>query len=148
MPAITPEQWLAIQKGKRRISADSLKKKAAAAVKKRKPSTDPKYRTIKEDLENMTEFEQGLERKARERKLMKTMSETEIKIDKGIPVPIGATHKGNFSKYPLSKMVIGDSFYTEDATFVRVTAHMYAKKLAIKIMVRRWENGWRVWRVK
>lgn len=67
---------------------------------------------------------------------------SEIKIDKGIPVPL--TLK---SKYPFKAMAIGDSFFIEDRS-QRSNMYLYAKRIGIKVTVREEGSGARVWRVE
>lgn len=64
-------------------------------------------------------------------------------IEKGIKVPTKA-----HSKYPFDKMKVGDSFLVpaEQQNHARVTAYAYAKRNNIKIVVRKVDGGFRIWR--
>lgn len=62
-----------------------------------------------------------------------------IKIDKGIPIPVG---KG---RYPFQQMEIGDSFLTDSSS--RQNIHNCARVARVQIKTRATTDGLRVWRV-
>jgi hypothetical protein len=71
----------------------------------------------------------------------------ETKIEKGIPIPL---RKGKW-KSLLASMDIGDSFHCDkEASQIRPIVTVTAKRLGIKVVVRKNENvcGVRVWRVE
>ncbi len=70
-----------------------------------------------------------------------------IKIEKNIQVP--HEYPRTSHKYPFSEMEIGDSFIIKsNHRLVAAAAVMYAKRNNMKFSVRKFEGGWRCWRVK
>jgi hypothetical protein len=70
----------------------------------------------------------------------------EIKIDKGIPLPVRKNSAG-FEKYPLSKLEVGDSFAVKiQAAAIGHHVRKAAKALGRKFVVRSEGTGSRVWR--
>ena len=70
---------------------------------------------------------------------------TEIKIEKGIPIPLPGSKNSGIT-YVLRKMDVGDSFITSSPPH---TAHQCARQVNIKIAVRKQsEKEFRVWRIK
>lgn len=69
---------------------------------------------------------------------------TQIKIDKGVPVPDRAERH----RYPFRRMEVGDSFVV-DISFHRVSnaAYSYGYKTGKQFTVRHTASGTRVWRV-
>lgn len=68
-----------------------------------------------------------------------------IKIDKCIPLPM-QTYAKRGSKYPLTKMKPGDSFFVPLANQFYY-AKQTASKLKIKVAGRKVLNGFRIWRI-
>jgi len=69
-------------------------------------------------------------------------------IEKNIPLPERNPNCGR-SKYPLSRMEIGDSFLIpEFGGSKQPQMHSSAHRLGIKVSCRVTEEGLRVWRVK
>lgn len=70
-----------------------------------------------------------------------------IHIDKNVPQPV-PYHRSSI--YPLEHMLIGDSFYVDvyrhKAT--SVACSVQGKKLGRTFTVRKWGDGYRVWRVE
>lgn len=73
------------------------------------------------------------------------MSKT-IKIEKGIPVPV----KIAGTKYPLKDMEIGDSIpvFAKDIIIFRNMLTKISKKLGVKFITRKVDEGYRCWRVE
>ena len=71
---------------------------------------------------------------------------TQIKIDKGLPVPSGS--RGANSKYPFADLEIGDSFFVnvKQQLFCSAVAG-YAKRHNKKFTTRSENGGTRVWRI-
>ena len=72
---------------------------------------------------------------------------SDIKIEKGIPVPEGYSGE---SKYPFEHMAVGDSFAPAppDRARVRAAAAWYAKRHPrYRFTVRTTPAGTRVWRI-
>jgi len=70
----------------------------------------------------------------------------DIKIEKNIPLPDG---RGKSQKYPLNvyNLEVGDSVFCStqnmaSAIFLRL------KRKGFNARTRKWENGFRVWRIK
>jgi len=64
----------------------------------------------------------------------------EFKIEKGIEIPDG------WSKYPFSKMEVGDSFFVK--TKSGKSAYMYSKRHGMRFTVRKEGDGFRIWRIE
>lgn len=69
-------------------------------------------------------------------------------IEKNIPVG-----KFLYDKYPLKEMDIGDSFFIDTNNddkirSLRTYANKYGKQNDKKFIVRKYENGFRCWRIK
>ena len=64
----------------------------------------------------------------------------DIKIEKGIPLPIPR------QRYPFATMKIGESFFS-DKSGVQNLSSIYSKKGKAKFTCRKVEGGFRVWRV-
>lgn len=77
------------------------------------------------------------------------MSDPEVKIEKGIPMPAGKSKKMVLSL--VEKMAVGDSFILNDAPSYAHTQSriQYArKKVGVKLIVRKVEGGFRIWRTE
>jgi len=74
----------------------------------------------------------------------------EIKIEKGIPIPIPAGRQGAQRKNPFDEMEIGDSFLVaeEKIRTVRSLASFAKKKSGMKVATRKVDGGFRVWRIE
>lgn len=73
-------------------------------------------------------------------------------IEKNVPMPLN-NKAGRPSKYPLSKMKVGDSFLipfskNHDCTRSISVPYLSASRLKIKITSRVEQKGVRVWRIK
>lgn len=70
-----------------------------------------------------------------------------MKIDQNIPLPLEHSR----AIYPFPDMKLGDSFMVLDATWVknlRSAAYMYSRRHpGVRFTVRRYNEGWRLWRV-
>ena len=71
---------------------------------------------------------------------------TQIKIDKGVPVP--GESRGANGKYPFGDMEVGDSFFVDikQQSFCSAAAG-YAKRHNKKFTTRSENGGTRVWRI-
>ena len=71
-----------------------------------------------------------------------------MKIDAGIPM-LKEESRGRPNKYPFGKMRIGDSFMVSegDENLVRCSANGYGNRHSMKFSVRKYEGGYRCWRV-
>lgn len=72
-----------------------------------------------------------------------------MKIDEGIPQP-NSRQKGPQSRYPFSRMEVGDSFLVEgvEGYKVRNAASRWGRANGKQLTVSRMVNGYRCWRVK
>lgn len=72
---------------------------------------------------------------------------TQIKIDKGVPVP-ASRWSGSKRKYPFPDMEVGDSFFTESKQeTVGSSVASYARFNNKKFTARSENGGTRVWRI-
>lgn len=76
---------------------------------------------------------------------------TEIKIEKGIPIPEGRL--GATVKYPYKDMEVGDSFYIADyrkgrSSEAAMRQFIKLNKLNWKIRTKREDTGLRIWRAE
>lgn len=73
-------------------------------------------------------------------------TKTEIKIEKGIPVPKDLR---TVKKYPVAELEVGDSFFVPNMTSASLggTTSYYARKHNRKFTIRNEGTGCRVWRV-
>jgi hypothetical protein len=72
---------------------------------------------------------------------------SDYKIEKNVPIPKGYAR----TKYPFSKMEVGDSFVVEDVNYnrVRQAAYSYSFRNDIKLSVKRGLDGkFHCWRVE
>ena len=76
------------------------------------------------------------------------MEQNTFKIEKKVPQP--ASRVSGESKYPFSKMAVGDSFACDRIVLdrVRVAAFNYGKRHNMKFMTHRQGDGARVWRIE
>lgn len=73
---------------------------------------------------------------------------SEIKIEKGIPIPEGDGRRGRAPKYPWRNMEVGDSFFVrEKPSAVARGACEAGKRCGRKFISRRIDDGVRIWRV-
>lgn len=70
------------------------------------------------------------------------------KIEKNIPIPVGAGTRGPSYKYPWRDMNVGDSIFIPDMTVYQINPHNAAKKYNQKFSARTVDGGVRVWRIK
>ena len=71
---------------------------------------------------------------------------SEFKIEKGVPKPARA----GYSKYPLRKMEVGDSFFIEtgDPSVIRSNVTIFSKRNpGYKFSTRKEGTGIRIWRI-
>lgn len=79
---------------------------------------------------------------------------SEFVIEKNVPIPENAGHKGNHSPYPFAGMEIGDSFFVpcEKGRDHRVSAaaanYARRKHAGKKFSTRRTSTGVRCWRIQ
>lgn len=72
---------------------------------------------------------------------------TQIKIDKGVPIPPAKRGVG-IRKYPFPDMEVGDSFFTESKQeTVGSSVTIYARFNNVKFATRSENGGTRVWRI-
>lgn len=68
-----------------------------------------------------------------------------MEFDKHIPIP-GPSRE----TYPFGQMSVGDSFMVVDATWIkniRSAAYMHSRRHpGVKFTVRKYGDGWRIWR--
>lgn len=75
------------------------------------------------------------------------------KIERGIKIP-PRRHGGKLEKYPFAKMKVGDSFFVQDRdpkrAVLRLNSVSYSagKRYGYRFVVRREDDGARVWRVR
>lgn len=74
-----------------------------------------------------------------------------IKIEKNVPLPLGAGAGGSNKKYPIEEMQVGDSFFAPGVTTANISgAFMKAKSQGKKFCTRTVTEGGiagcRVWR--
>jgi len=71
-----------------------------------------------------------------------------MKIESNIPLPGGADPR---ERYPFPDMAVGDSFLILDKDWIknlRSAAYMYSRRHpGVRFTCRRYEQGWRLWRV-
>jgi hypothetical protein len=76
------------------------------------------------------------------------LDNVDMKIDRHIPVPPEADAR---QRYPFPDMKIGDSFLVLEADWIknlRSAAYMYAKRHpGVRFTIRKYGEGWRLWRV-
>ena len=84
------------------------------------------------------------------------MENTEIKIEKNVPIPKTRSRKKT-SPYPFWKMLVGDSFFVEmphdvkNQNKIGMAGWRFRKQNELenwKFSVRKVKNGYRVWRLK
>jgi len=68
---------------------------------------------------------------------------SEIKIEKGVPVPLGGRGR---AKYPWRQMKVGDSFFAPATR--RINPRMAEQSTGFKFATRVEGDGVRIWRVK
>lgn len=79
------------------------------------------------------------------------MNNEEIKIESGIPIPESHAHHKGQSKYPFSKLQVGESFLFPDhvnRTNAESAKSRKGRLLNRKFVVRKTEDGLRCWRVE
>lgn len=90
--------------------------------------------------------------RSKRRKPPKKSEYADIQIEHGIPIPQKRTagHKMVYYVNIVRQMYIGDSFYMEGVSSVRVSTMMKYWKQAtgFKFAIREIDNGTRVWRIK
>lgn len=71
---------------------------------------------------------------------------SDVKIEKGVPAP---RYRGRY-KYPWEVLEVGDSFLVGEGLYgtVMAGAQYQGKKLGKRFVVRKVEDGVRVWRVE
>lgn len=83
---------------------------------------------------------------------MKTLTKMRApRIEKNVPIPETRGYKPSLFTTTLSKMNVGDSFFTEvHAETVRKAIHrwIFWHKKREKFTVRKYDDGSRVWRIK
>jgi len=70
-----------------------------------------------------------------------------MKIERHIPVPPETATR---QLYPFPDMQVGDSFLVLDADWIknlRSAAYMYGRRHGVKFTIRKYGEGWRLWRV-
>lgn len=77
------------------------------------------------------------------------MPDSEFKIEKGVPVPLGRHNRGGACKYPWNEMEPGDSFFVpgralRNFNIVAPANRRYAPK---RFVARTVKGGVRVWRI-
>ena len=76
------------------------------------------------------------------------LDNVDMKIESHIPVP---SEQSSRAVYPFPDMRVGDSFLVLEADWIknlRSAAYMYAKRHpGVKFTVRKYGEGWRLWRI-
>jgi hypothetical protein len=72
------------------------------------------------------------------------------RVEKGIPLPPRKTSGSYRSKYPFTRMAIGDSFVVADSATakIRTAASWAAIRHGMKFSCRKTDDGIRVWRTR